>query len=109
MFESFNINKKHLIYRALLHAVRSNTGRGFLNRDQGHLAYISGTTPRDTPMDYTTAGDHPDHNELYKMMRELSDSLKDDPEFKKSDLILSWHDFCTIAVNAHQESVKIKP
>jgi hypothetical protein len=105
MFESFDVIDKYLIYRALLDSVRANSGYGFRNKDQRHPAYTTGAS-NEKPMDYGTIGDHPDRNQLYKMMRELSESFKDDPELKRSDLVLSWQDFCTMAVNAYDAARK---
>ena len=39
MFELFTIEEQILIYSALLYSIRAASGRGFVNRDQGHLAY----------------------------------------------------------------------
>ena len=78
MFEHFDSDDKFLIYVSLLNSVRANSGHGFINGDQGHLAYRTGATG-DIP-EIGTFGDHPDHNRLYQMMRELSEALKDHPE-----------------------------
>lgn len=98
MFESFDPVSRYLIYRSLLNSVRSDSGLGFQNDEQGHLAYRGGAMG---VVPDATIGDHPDQNRLYKMMRELSDTLKDNPDLRRSDLVLSWQDFCKMAVESH--------
>ncbi len=97
MFEDFSDVDKYLIYKSMLNSVRANSGDGFVNSDQGHTAYRSGASG----IKFEDSGDHPDQNRLYKMMLEISWALKDGPDLKKSDLVLSWEKFCSIAVEAH--------
>jgi hypothetical protein len=100
MFEHFDSDDKFLIYGSLLNSVRANSGHGFINSDQGHLVYRSGANGK--PPNLATLGDHPDHNHLYQMMHELSEALKDHPELGRSNLVLSWQDFCKMAVDSYQ-------
>lgn len=100
MFESFGFSERYLIYRALLDRIRTCWGHGFLNNDQGHLAYRFGCK---NEWNYKTWGDSPEHNTLYKMMNELSKSLKDCGDFRQNDFIFSWADFCRIATSAYDE------
>lgn len=98
MFDHFDYEDKFLIYGSVMNSVRANSGFGFINGDQGHPAYRSGATGTSPQL---ALGDHPDHNRLYKIMRELSEALKDHPELGKSNLVLSWKDFCKMAVNSY--------
>ena len=41
MFEQFEMRDRAMIYQGLLCLVRSNSGVGFCNGDQGHPAYAS--------------------------------------------------------------------
>jgi hypothetical protein len=104
MFEHFDSDDKFLIYGSLLNSVRANSGHGFINGDQGHLAYRTGAKGN-TP-EFGISGDDPDHNRLYQMMRELSEALKDHPEVPSSQLVLSWQDFCTMSVDSFDHPVK---
>jgi hypothetical protein len=78
LFERFDSDDKFLIYGSLLNSVRTNSGQGFINSDQGHLAYRTGAKGNNPNLG--TLGDQPNHNRLYKMMLELSRALKDHPE-----------------------------
>ena len=103
MFENLDSIDQFLIYGALLNSIRTNCGHGFINSDQGHLAYRCGANG--DILSHGTIGDHPERNRLYKMMRELSDALKDHPELRRSDLVFSWQDFCKIAIDAYENPV----
>jgi hypothetical protein len=104
MFEHFDSDDKFLIYGSLLNSVRANSGHGFINGDQGHVVYRTGA--KGTIPDQGTYGDHPDHNRLYQMMRELSEALKDHPELPSDQLVRSWREFCTMAVDSFDSPVK---
>jgi hypothetical protein len=43
---------------------------------------------------------------LYQMMRELSEALKDHPELPSDQLVRSWREFCTRAVDSFDSPVK---
>ncbi len=102
MFEGLSPSERHLIYESLLHAVKSNSGIGFANADQGHPAYRVG---RDGKHDYQTFGDSPDHNKLFKMMHALSVAANEtDESFTASgELVFSWADFCRLATDAYDQ------
>ena len=106
MFETFETRDKATIYQALLRLVMSNSGVGFCNSDQGHPAYAVG---RDGKHDYQAFGDSPEHNRLFKMMRELSVDLCEgdlDGSSEIGDCIYSWADFCRIAYEAYEKDKK---
>jgi len=104
MFDSFDAIDQFVIYRSLLDSVCANSGHGFHNGDQGHPAYRTGA--QGELLSFGAIGDHPDHNHLYKMMRELSEALKDHPELRRPDLVLSWQEFCRIAVDSYDAAHK---
>jgi len=103
MFESFDYGDRYVMYRALLHAIRSNLGYGFLNNDQGHPAYRLG--PNDEYSD-GGMGDSPEENALFKMMQELSASLKPSGEIREDDMIVTWADFCHLAIDGYEKATR---
>jgi len=102
MFDALSTSERHLIYESLRFAVKSNSGLGFLNADQGHPAYRVGRTGGH---DFHALGDAPEHNRLFKMMHELSISANAaDESFSASgDLVFSWADFCRLATDAYDQ------
>ena len=102
MFETFSPSERHLIYESLLHAVKSNSGIGFANADQGHPAYRVG---RSGKHDYEAFGDAPERNILFRMMHELSVTANaaDESFTASGDLIFCWADFCTLAADAYDQ------
>ncbi|HEX9912625.1 MAG TPA: hypothetical protein VGB01_05175 [candidate division Zixibacteria bacterium] len=100
MLEDLDSGQKYIIYSSFVYIVKSNSGIGFLNEDQGHPAYILG---RESKNDYEKFGDSPEKNELYKMMKELSEFLKDSLDFSRKDLVFSWSDFCKMATDAYNK------
>lgn len=86
-----------IIYSALIHSIRSNSGIGFHN-EQGHPAYLMG---KDGHIDFHMWGDSPDHNRLFKMVCELS------KQYGNSE-ISNWQQFCELAYNAYLEHTKNK-
>ena len=81
-----------IVYDALIHAVKTNSGIGFYNQDQGHPAYLAGA--EDGSRDQ---GDSPQENELYKMFVILSEKygrLKQTP-------VSNWRQFCQLAVDGY--------
>ena len=106
MFKQFETSDKRMIYQGLLCLVRSNSGVGFCNGDQGHPAYAVG---REGKYDYQTFGDSPEHNRLFKMMHELSVALSEgdlDGSSELGNCIYSWADFCRIAYEAYEKHKK---
>lgn len=103
MFEQFGMRDKAVIYQALVCLVKSNSGVGFCNSDQGHAAYAVG---REGKQDYQTFGDSPEHNRLFKMMHELTVALGEsdlDASTEISERIYSWADFCKLAYDAYEK------
>jgi hypothetical protein len=101
MFESLEMSEKHIVYQALLCLIKSNSGVGFHNGDQGNAAYRVGAKGT---IDYAAWGDSPDHNRLFKMMHTLAVELcQGDPEGKSEigEWIYSWSDFCRTAVESY--------
>ena len=99
-FSGLDFSDKKLIYLGLLCLVKSNSGVGFANNDQGHLAYAIG---RDGSFDYDQWGDSPECNKLFKLMQALSLELSAaelDNSSEISDYIFSWSDFCSLAYAA---------
>ena len=100
MFEHLDTSEQALIYGGLLTLVKSNSGCGFVNCDQGHPAYAVG---RDGKIDYDTFGDSPERNRLFKMMHELTLALCKGDEDGSSEIgewVYSWADFCILAYSA---------
>ena len=98
MIDSLEHSERSLVLRALIHSVRTNTGDGFRNHDQCHPAYAVS----DGSVQF---GDSPQLNSLYKLMLELSQWVQEHPtDFQREDLILSWDDFCKMAVLGYQSN-----
>ena len=83
-------SERFVIYSALLHSVKTNTGIGFHNCDQESPAYCDG---RNGDTDYNKLGDSPAHNELYQMMKAIAPTLVESGEFAVSDLVTDWATF----------------
>lgn len=85
--------QKHLIFKALVRAIETNSGLGFHNNDQGHLAYASGAQGQEN---LGTWGDSSEQNELFKLLASF------DREFHEEDPDLStWQKFCAFAVGSY--------
>jgi hypothetical protein len=105
-FEAFSFSQKQLLYKGLLALVKSNSGRGFANGDQGHPAYAIG---RGGTFDYDKWGDSPDRNEMFQMMQSLSGDLcvgEIDGSSEIGEYVHAWCDFCEIAYNAYLDAKK---
>lgn len=100
MLEDLDSGQKYIIYSSFVFIVKSNSGIGFQNEDQGHPTYILG---REGKYDDEKLGDSPEKNELYQMMKELSEFFKDSSDFNREDLVFSWSDFCKMATNAYNQ------
>lgn len=97
MFEHLDSSSKRLLYNGLVALVRSNSGQGFHNNDQGHPAYVMGAQGK---VDHEQWGDSPTHNHLFKIMRELSL----DTHTEQGRDPLAWQDFCELATSAYETS-----
>lgn len=105
-FESLSFFDKQLLYLGLLSLVTSNSGHGFANGDQGHMAYAIG---RNGKYNYETWGDSPERNRLFRMMHALSIELSAaeiDGGSEIRDYVFSWSDFCTLAYSAYEDVKK---
>lgn len=94
---TFDLNTEQMmIYEALIHAIKTNSGIGFHNNNQGHPAYMAhedGSTAKDM-------GDSPEANDLYKMLRSLTGELGDRAHVP----IRSWVDFCRLASDGYRNA-----
>jgi hypothetical protein len=103
-FDSLSFSDKQLVYRGLLCLVKSNSGYGFCNNDQGHPAYAVG---RSGTVDHDQFGDSPERNHLFRMMHTLSVDLSAgeiDESSEIEEYVFCWADFCNLAYGAYQES-----
>ena len=100
MFEDFNFSARYILFDSLLNSIKSNSGNGFHNNDQGHPAYRIGC---DEDIEIKDHGDTPERNELFKMMRELSESLEGCTDFSPDDFVTKWSDFCKMATDAYDK------
>ena len=98
MLDSKDTNWR-IVYDALIHAVKTNSGIGFHNRDQGHPAYLAGA--EDGSRD---SGDSPEENDLYKMLIRLSEKYG----IESGVRITNWRQFCELAVKGYKENRLIK-
>lgn len=87
-----------IIYDALIHSIDTNSGIGFHNNDQGHIAYLTGA--KDGSHDYEQWGDSPENNRLFKMLVCLSGDRGD----SHSAQIRNWREFCERAYNAYRHA-----
>jgi hypothetical protein len=84
-----------IIYDALIHAIKTNSGIGFHNNDQGHLAYMTGAENGSEDM-----GDTREENRLYQMLVRLSDRYG-----KSSGVqVRNWREFCQLAQDGYCEA-----
>jgi hypothetical protein len=93
MFDNVTKSQKIILYQALIHAVRSNSGIGFANRDQRHPAYTMGANGT---IDEQKWGDSPQANDLYQMITALAPDVRDEV----ATVVMTWEDFCGLAVKA---------
>lgn len=83
--------------------VKSNSGTGFANCNQDHVAYRTGRSGMD---DYNGLGDSPAHNTLYQLMKALGSGLDESGEFAPSDIVTDWASFCILATDAYDKMKK---
>jgi hypothetical protein len=102
MLNSLTALDKHVLYHALLHAIRTDFRMGFHNTDTGHPTYHVGV---DGVSDYA---DGPEKNSLYKVMHEISMSETEwgDSSLTIHEPVLCWADFCRIVCDAHEKNRK---
>ena len=88
--------EKYLIFEALVRAIETNSGIGFHNEDQGHIAYRAGAKDGDEVNQ--NLGDSPEENELFKLLRSFGQEF---PEYEPSIDLSTWQKFCAFAVEAY--------
>ena len=88
--------EKNLIWRALVHAISSNSGIGFsCNNDQGHPVYASGMKG-ETVLD---SADTPDTSALFKLLKSFEPVYHE--EFQD---LSTWEKFCTFAFESYKRA-----
>jgi hypothetical protein len=94
---SLDLNKhRDLIYNALIHAIRTNSGIGFKNCDQGHPAYSHGAEANTGGQ-----GDSPEDNELFAVLRGICQSQEPPDSLPQID---TWKSFCELAVKGYADN-----
>ena len=83
-----------LLYDCIVHAIKTNSGIGFHNRDQGHLIYAGGAIE----ITDETLGEVPDDHELFSMLNRLAGIINKDSQTGVK--VFSWPEFCRMAVDA---------
>jgi hypothetical protein len=101
--ENLEFRERSLLYSGLLLMVKSNSGTGFANNDQGHPAYRAGRSGED---DYNTLGDSPAHRPIYQLMKALGAGLAEGGEFAATDIVTDWSSFCILATDAYDQTKK---
>ena len=86
-----------LLYDCIVHAVKTNSGIGFHNRDQGHLIY-AGVAIEITD---ETLGEVPDDQELFSMLNRLAGIINKDTQTEVK--VFTWPEFCKMAVDAAKQ------
>ncbi len=100
MFSDLDYLQKEMVYESLVRMVKTNSGIGFTNADQGHPAYAVG---RRGEVNYATWGDEPERNRLFRMMKALAQELVQNEKSPPIDPVLTWADFCQLG---HEASMK---
>lgn len=100
MFENFDRSDQELLYQGLKRLIEYGEGRGFHNRDRGHLAYRLGAQGT---VDTAKWGDGPDQNRLYKMLAELSYRLSDIDDGIRREDFTKWQNFCRFAIECYEQ------
>ena len=88
-------DEKYLIFRALVRTIKTNSGDGFLNSDQGHPAYVLGAQDK---VDAVMGGDSPEKNTLFKLLESFDQTyhgVVPNPDLS------TWQKFCAFAVDAN--------
>ena len=94
-------DEKYLIFRALVLSIKTNSGDGFHNSDQGHPAYRAGAGGKDS----ANLGDSPEKNTLFKLLASFDEAYHG--EAPNPDLS-TWKKFCAFAVDAYDRERKPK-
>ena len=91
---------KYLIFKVLVRMIKTNSGEGFHNSDQGHPAYRLGAIGKVDPV---AGGDSPEQNQLFKLLASFDQTFhgvgpNPDPS--------TWQKFCAFAVDAYDREHK---
>ncbi len=97
MFSDLSDAERHLIYKALVMMIDTDSGAGFHNGDQGHPAYRLGAS--DGTSDSNAWGDGPEQNTLFKMLVALSPNFLEDSSVGPD--LTTWQKFCAFATDAY--------
>ena len=82
-----------LLYESLIHAIKTNSGIGFHNHDQGHLNAGGALQINDA-----TLGEPSDDNELFSLVNRLAQIINKDSQAGVK--VYAWPEFCKMAVDA---------
>ena len=88
-------DEKYLIFSALVRMIKTSSGEGFLNDDQGHPAYTLGAQGK---VDAVMGGDSPEENTLFKLLASFDQTyhgVVPNPDLS------TWQKFCAFAVDAY--------
>ena len=83
-----------LLYESLIHAIKTNSGIGFHNHDQGHLINAGGAIQ----INDATLGEVSDDNELFSLLNRLAQIINKDSQTGVK--VYTWPEFCKMAVDA---------
>ena len=82
-----------LLYESLIHAIKTNSGIGFHNYDQGHLKAGGAVQTNDA-----TLGEPSDDNELFSLVNRLAQIINKDSQ--SGVKVYTWTEFSKMAVDA---------
>jgi hypothetical protein len=95
-FDNLSAEERCLLFEALVHCIRSNSGIGFHGYDQGDMVYAIGSKEPERKQEE----DGPDSNAFFQMYRELSLHVIDDPSVGtlRQFCATDWQSFCQLAL-----------
>ena len=82
-----------LLYESLIHAIKTNSGIGIHNHDQGHLNARGAAQINDA-----TLGEPSDDNELFSLVNRLAQIINKDSQAGVK--VYTWPEFSKMAVDA---------
>jgi hypothetical protein len=97
MIETLAPIERVIVFKSLIHAIKTNSGIGFHNNDQGHPAYRMGIIGE---IDLKTWGDSPEQNTMFQLLSTLSAVLGE----SERPRIESWEEFCGFAVDSYDQA-----
>jgi len=89
-----------LVYRSLIESIRTNSGYGFHNANQGHTAYILGAIEGE-PSHSAGHAEMPEKNSLYQTLKEICENGNVPRDLPRID---NWKAFCELAVESHRRA-----